>query len=294
MWKYTLVLAIILFFSNTYLHNFLSKFSTVSHRVCAERFESVGSTEMYYKIVVCGESAKSRKRNNSDVRLIMVSSLQIVWLEILLALYFNRRSILGSIIMPIMLIQYSLATQLCPAIVRTCLQLFVQKTAWSEKWGWPPIYSSTAAGILTIIVFPQFGASIGFLIGWIAATCARCVAFGRWRPWLFLLMLYPIFFWNVQSPAAIVEWLARPVLIAVLIPPCFAVFIFPVLHRLIDPLWWAYEYFIRTLNRAFGPADATAHPSLIFLWLYLIATLAFGLWFTRRARRYEVFACANS
>ena len=294
MWKFALAVAILLFFTNTYLHNFLSKFVTKSHRVCLTRFQPVGEAAPYYQAAICGEvNSQERHSTTADANFLMVSSLQIIWLEFLLTLYIRRNSLIGSIVIPTVLTQYALTTGLRAAVIRTCLQLFIQKTAWSEKWGWPPIYSSTAAGVLGILLFPHFAADVGFLVGWIAATGARTITPQSlsWRLLFILVFLYPVFFGFSSSfpTTGLLEWLARPMLLGLLIPPSFAVLVFPVLHYIVDPLWWAYEYFMHSMAHAFGVPPSFAHLSLFFLWSYLLVGLVFSLWLTHRLRHNQVW-----
>ncbi len=262
------------------------------------RFQSVGETAPYYQTTICGEIIGPRHHPMTNTNFLIVSSLQIAWLEFLLALYIRRNTLIGAIVIPFVLIQYALTTGLRAAVIRTCLQLFIQKTAWSEKWGWPPLYSSTAAGVLGILLFPHFATDAGFLVGWIAATCARTIKTKSllWRLLLITIFLYPIFFGLPSSfpTTGLLEWLTRPILLGLLIPPSFAVLVFPVLHYIVDLLWWAYEYFMRSLAHAFGVHPSFAHLPLFFLWSYLLASLSFGLWLTRHLRHNQIWRVERS
>lgn len=297
MWKTVLTVTLVLFFSNTYLHNFLADTVWLSHRVCLDRFQTTGITAHFYRTVVCAERSENgfgKNRPANAVVILMVSSLQIVWLEILLSLYIRRQSLAGSIVIPLVIVFYAFATGLRPVVVRAVAQLLVERTSRREKWGWPPLYCTTVASLLTLMMFPNFVLAAGFLISWIAATWARIVAKWPHRYWFLLLFIYPVFFGfpfsHSLSLGALIGWLIRPLLLGILIPPSFLVFVFPILHRVVDPIWQIYNWTISALARNFGPVALSLHSSLLFLWSYLLISLAFGLWITHYQRRSEIWS----
>ena len=299
MWKFILAVTLLLFFSNNYLHNFLATTIKQSHQICLARFQDAPATAHFYRTVVC--AARTENGFSGTGVLLMVSSLQIVWLEVLLTFYFRRQSLPGSIVIPLVIFLYALATGLHPVVVRAVFQLFVQRTCHREKWGWPPLYCSTIASLLALIAFPNFLMSIGFFISWIAATWARIIfsrsssstAKPHYRYFIFLFFIYPVFFGlpfsQSVSLGTLIGWLIRPLLLALLIPPSFLVFVFPILHYAVDPIWRMYNWTIQTLEYNFGSLALSLHSSLFFLWCYLVVSLAFGFWIIHHQRRKQIW-----
>jgi len=280
MWKLICLITFLFLLSTNILPEFWAEYFLLFHKFCISLSPNESLYRDYYSAIVCGYQPLfslflQAMRNSGLYHLITVSGAHFIFLETLLALLFlNKRNVYIDMAIAVALFLYALATLLTPPVTRALVTFLLQKMNQEEKLFWRGWHSTLAAGILTLLIYPQWLLSWSFLLSWCAALLiSQTQRQSPWHQsiWLFLGLAPIIMAFQTPRMAFILSnLLLAPALGYLLFPLCILAMAVHFFARyLCDYIWWGLD-FLFSHTMTFSESSGHALPMhLAWGWIYV-------------------------
>ncbi len=154
-------------------------------------------------------------------------------------------------ILCLLLFAYSLATGFQPPVVRAFLSLLTSKFNFKYSWNWTSGKTQAFAGLLTLLLFPEWIQSLSFYLSWLASLgflLSPLLRKAETKSWLKEFQLnflncavvqtwMAVFFLQFSAPALFSNVLLAPLISLTLMPLSLLAVAFPAASNLTDQGW---------------------------------------------------------
>jgi competence protein ComEC len=292
MWKLICLITFLFLLSTNILPKLWAEYFLFFHNFCLSLSPQESFYRDYYSAIVCGYQPPpslflQALRGSGLYHLIIVSGAHFIFLEALLALLFlKRRNVYIDVIIATVLFFYALTTLLTPPVTRALLTFLLQKVNQEEKLFWRGWHSTLGAGILTLLIYPQWILSWSFLLSWCAALLiSQTQQKSAWQQsiWLFLGLAPIIMAFQTPRLAFVLSNLfLAPILGYLLFPLCILAMLAHIFAKyLCDYIWWGLDFlFSHTMTFS----DLTGNPLPMHLgwgWVYVFLLQATFFFYNR-------------
>lgn len=277
------LLAIAMLQIESSLQVFATDFSAALQNNCALLSPSEFQNREWIAAVVCGVKPAA----NSEYRLlqltgllhiVVVSGSHLVFLEQILSALFDRFKF-TLIVKIIVLTGFALMTGFQPPVVRALCSQLLNHFQSSKKLFWSPPAVTLFAGLITLIIAPNWWKSISLQLSWVASLCLQIPTDGKHlsrrikqQLCIFVLMFPLLMQFAPPHPVSIIyNLIAAPFIGVVMFPASAAAMLFPNALNFIDYLWsWFFNFLEFSVPRS-SALEPIKLGSLAFIWAYVFA-----------------------
>jgi ComEC/Rec2-related protein len=225
-----------------------------------------------YQAIVCGlplknSDFKSYLVTTGLIHLIVVSGSHLVFLGEFTEKFGPKR---GKIIL---LIAFTLITNLQPPTVRALMSIFLNNLNKRKHLFWTRAHQVFMSGIITLLFFPGWISSISFVMSWAASFALGSNKFQshqlRYHLWVFVI-LFPIFLPLAPlNPISILTNLIFAPLVGTILFPVSILGFVKFLTPFTDLLWSGFDLVLKFVSQAAPEKISTIPVPFYFLWSYL-------------------------
>lgn len=280
MWHKIFHIMLVFFLIDSYVHNFSAPVIQQFQRFCQSRAPIDSKYKEVYQALVCGSSPKPTPfiqdiKQIGLYHLLVVSGSHLVFLESVLVYIFSGWGRWGQIIIFANLLMFTFVSGMQPPIFRALINFMLHKLSDETKLYWRPHQSTFFAGLVTLLIKPDWLLSISFMLSWAASLLVSSTSQkGLYKHLVIFLGLSPLLYsMQEQSPiTCFSNFLFSLILGAIFFPLSLITLVFNQLAPIVDLFWGAIEVVIHQIANELQSASAEPRDFTYFwLWVYLFA-----------------------
>lgn len=262
---------------NSSLLSFTSEIAVEFQIKCVELSPQKFANAQWISAVVCGKNPARNQdydllQLSGLLHLIVVSGSHLVLVEQVLSFLFNRFHF-RFLIKIIFLTAFAFMTGFQAPVVRALVAQLLNhlQNSWKLFWSGPAV--TLFAGIMTLMMAPEWWNSLSLQLSWLAALALQAFAARSSvkQQFAIFVLMFPLLM-QIAPPhpvSIIYNLICAPVVGLVMFPLSTLAMVFPSALSFVDLLWtWFFKFLAITL-----PVSVPADPIRIFppwfVWIYI-------------------------
>ena len=259
----------------------LAHVSEIAHKFCVSSVPIDSRFQSEIAALVCAQNFFSEQEKNLYVasgliHLFVVSGSHFLLLESMLYNISGRNYKFKKAILILLLI-YAFMCKLSPPVCRSFISLSINQFLYSMNIRWTAHYLILSAGLICLLLNPDWACSVSLQLSWIAGLCIgstaafnnpRQILFRQWQ--IFLLMFPTISFFQTPSFSGILSNIfLAPLLEIFLFPAALIVCIFNSLYPLFDEIMQAFRQILISFEFKTIP-NLNSIPDALIYWNWVL------------------------